>query len=48
MDNRILLIGGPFLIIVGLIYLLNRKRNNTTGVLLLGIGTIMLMFVLFG
>lgn len=48
MDNRILLIGGPFLMFVGLLYLLNRKRSNIIGVLLAGIGTIMLMFALFG
>ena len=48
MDTRILLIGGPFLIFVGLLYFLNRKRSNILGVLLAGIGTIMLMFALFG
>lgn len=43
-----LLIGGPFLMFVGLLYLLNRRRNNVTGILLMGIGTLMLMFALFG
>lgn len=43
-----LLIGGAFLVFVGLLYLLDRKRSNITGVLLMGIGAIMLMFALFG
>lgn len=48
MGYRTLLIGGPFLLFVGLLFLLNRRRNNVTGVLLMGIGAIMLMFALFG
>lgn len=48
MGYRTLLIGGPFLMFVGLLFLLNRKRSNITGILLMGIGTIMLMFALFG
>ena len=49
MYNRMfLMVGGPFLMFVGILYLLNRKRSNIIGVLLAGIGTIMLMFALFG
>jgi hypothetical protein len=47
MSYLTLLIGGPILMFVGLLYLLDRKRNNVTGVGLMGIGTIMLMFALF-
>ena len=42
------LIGGPFLMFVGLLYLLDRRRKNVTGGVLIGIGAIMLLVAIFG
>jgi len=41
------LVGGPFLMFVGLLYLLDRRRNNVSGIVMLGIGAIMLLSAIF-
>ena len=42
-----LLVGGPFLMVVGLLFMVDRKRSSNAGMVLFFIGGILLLLALF-